>query len=111
MADVKKISGFQAPDGTIHNTLTAAVAHAKQVKMRAAVMDLLEGTSNPPWDDPLPLGDWLLANRAAVLAALNPEVRLRAAPENPKPRKRAFPAPQPVDDLSVQAPAPAKAAA
>ena len=98
MTDIKKFTGFIAPDGTTHTTEKAAVAYTKDLKVKAALAAAFAvgyvGMPDATQDDDTLRADlaaFLFDNRTAILAAFNTEVLMR------KPRAankvKAVPAP------------------
>jgi hypothetical protein len=90
--------GATANDGSVHPTLKQALDHSRNVLIKAALLRLsaevksaaddidmaLPGVSGPAGgikmislDDTADLADFLFANRAEIIAALNQEVRVR----------------------------------
>lgn len=86
MTDIKRFTGFIAPDGTTHTTEKAAIAYTKDLKVKAALATAF-GTgclaggveddrgSNVLYDDDV--AAFLFDNRTAILAAFNTEVLMR----------------------------------
>lgn len=88
MADIRKFSGFIAPDGTAHASLAAATVHTRNLKTKQALtgfaetlvgsVDLSSDESGNPVIYPDELPDFLIANRDVILAAFNQEVNMRS---------------------------------
>lgn len=90
-ADIRKFTGFIAPDGTTHDTLKKASDYTKELKVKAAlaafanvmpysnigvITDGEDGNGSAVvYASNLP--EFLLAHRAEILAAFNQEVTLR----------------------------------
>lgn len=74
---VTKVSGFQAEDGTLFDTLELAVAHESKGKVESTVVALIEalglGQSNVVATDGITviLKDFLVDNRAVLVEALS----------------------------------------
>lgn len=92
MADIKKFTGYIAPDGSTHDTIKKATDYTRELKIKEALA-LFKGTLNEDscWvgsdgQGPVVCADdlpaFLYANKDAIIAAFNPEVLLRA------PRKK-----------------------
>ena len=103
---VTKVSGFQAADGTMFETLELALAHEAKHKAQFAVGALIaalgladsvvvkDGGSNI---DSIVLEDFSLGNREALIEALSVEAEKPAR----KPRQPREPKPAPVVDTST----------
>jgi hypothetical protein len=92
MADFKKITGFQTPDGVVHDTEKQATEHVKNIKIKAALKDFAETADLPGVEGhdavhSADLAEFLFANKDAIAAAFNPEIRTRA-PRKDKGAKR-----------------------
>lgn len=98
-ADIKKFTGFIAPDGSTHDTIKKATEYTKNLKVKEALAATLGESITPAThgssvsqDDrdmfvvyPRNMPDFLLENREMILAAFNQDVTLRA------PRKKKAP--------------------
>ncbi|UUZ75453.1 hypothetical protein LP414_27440 [Polaromonas sp. P1(28)-13] len=99
MADIKRFTGFIAPDGSTHDTIKKATEHAKAVKVKDALVAEFTNITphthgnNVTEDDvgmfvvgsaDMPM--FLLDNRERILACFNQEVLLRATQEEGKAR-------------------------
>lgn len=94
IADIRKFTGFIAPDGTTHDTLKKATEYTRYLKVKLALADFAlvsqetnvgvsqtdEGSAVVFTTD---LPAFLLAHREDILAAFNQDVSLRA-PKKPK---------------------------
>lgn len=95
MSDIKKFVGYTAGDGTTHKTLKEAQQHTLAVKTTAALhaafpagfVQLPDGTQDDG-SKRMDIADFLLENKAAILAAFDQTVRLRA-PRKPKAKPAA----------------------
>lgn len=89
-ADIKKFTGYIAPDNTTHKTAKEAIAYARDLKVKEALLtfagtaldalfkegaDRHEGLASAGESE---LADFLFKNQAAITAAFNQEVRVRA---------------------------------
>jgi hypothetical protein len=98
MADIKKFTGYIAPDGSTHDTVKKATDHTRALKIKAA----LKAAFNDETIDidqigvsecdrggavilPGELADWLLANQTKIEACFNQDVLMRKKRES-KPR-------------------------
>jgi len=87
-ADIRRFTGFIAPDGTTHDSIKKATDHTRDLKIKAALADFAlvalevnEGVSTHEghlviFTEDLPA--FLLAHKADILAAFNQDVLMRA---------------------------------
>ena len=87
MSDIKKFTGFIAPDGSTHNTMQKATAYTLDLKIKQALADFAvinteanvgvtedNGTFIVCAED---MPAFLFAHKADILAAFKPEVTTR----------------------------------
>ena len=95
-ADIKRFTGFIAPDGSTHDTLKKATDHTRELKIKEALQQFANieaavdtGVSHDDRDNTVVFADdmpsFLFAHQEAILAAFNQEVLLRKKRE-PKPK-------------------------
>jgi hypothetical protein len=114
MSDIKKFTGFIAPDGTTHTTMQKATAYTLDLKIKLALEDFKlvtnatsagvsedDAGSAAIYPEDLPL--FLFAHKADIMAAFKPEVTTR--------KKRVAKVPGAVKVAKVAKAAIAKAAA
>ena len=102
MADIRKFTGFIAPDGSTHDTIGKATAHTRNLKVKEALQkqfgNVTPGThgNSVSQDDrdnfviyPEQLPEFLFTHRDAIAACFKQDVKLR---ESRKPKASA-PAP------------------
>lgn len=79
MSDVKAFTGFIAIDNTTHTSKSAAIAHSREVKVKAALQTAFGGHTVVCDQDgkTIPLDTFIAQNRDAISAALNQEVLTR----------------------------------
>lgn len=99
-ADIRKFTGFIAADGSTHESMTKARAHADDLKIKAALTASFktldhgqaavyqpDGTAGlAVHENDMP--EWLFANRVAIMAALSVRATTRA-PRKPRSTKAA----------------------
>lgn len=96
-ADIRKFTGFIAPDGTTHDTLKKATDYTKELKVKAALADFAlvteanSGVTDTDGSGTLviyveDLPKFLLAHRAEILASFNQEATTRK-PHKPREPK------------------------
>ncbi len=98
MADIKRFTGFIAPDGTTHSSLTAATNYTRELKIKEALAEFasIKSEDTPEFQtgidaagdqiirvEDLPL--FLRVYKDKILAAFNQDVQMRA------PRKAKLP--------------------
>jgi hypothetical protein len=91
MADIKRFTGFIAPDGTTHSSLTAATNYTNELKVKESLsqfafavatddedstVSITSEGNNAVYVEDLP--KFLLENRDAILAAFGQKATLRA---------------------------------
>lgn len=95
MAEIRKFTGFIAPDGSTHDTIKKATEHTRNLKIKAA-LDKAFGNA-VPGNQPLIQQDdrdlfvlpadfipqFIFDNREAILACFKQDVKLR---ESRKPK-------------------------
>lgn len=99
-ADIRKFTGFIAADGSTHESMTKARAHADDLKIKSALTASFSklNTSQASVYQPdgtdghvvheNDMADWLFANRVAITAALSVRATTRA-PRKPRSTKAA----------------------
>jgi hypothetical protein len=87
-ADIRRFTGFLAPDGSTHESLKKATDYTRDLKIKAALADFALVTSANPgvtedergstviYAEDLPI--FLLAHKADILAAFAQDVLMRA---------------------------------
>lgn len=102
MADIKKFTGFIAPDGSLHDTAAKASAYTKELKAKEALKELFAGMEFPEerfpeiyqddrgneviaFPDLRPMLERIVfENRAAIVKAFEQNVKLRDRKPNKK---------------------------
>ena len=91
MSDIRRFTGFLAPDGSTHDTEKKAIEYTRQFKIRAALDERFKGfeVGEDGSADIKAAADFIFEQRAAILACLNPEVltRKKRTPRVPKDAK------------------------
>ncbi|OAD82944.1 hypothetical protein ATN89_17145 [Comamonas thiooxydans] len=79
MSDVKAFTGFIAVDGSTHNSRSAAIAHSREVKIKAALQKSFHilTVKNGETGETFNLDEFIYTNRDEIVAALNQEVLTR----------------------------------
>lgn len=91
MSDIRRFTGFLAPDGSTHDTEKKAIEYTRLLKIRAALDERFKGfeVGEDGSADIKAAADFIFEQRAAILACLNPEVltRKKRTPRVPKDAK------------------------
>lgn len=97
MSDIRRFTGFLAPDGSTHDTEKKAIEYTRLLKIRAALAERFKGfeVGEDGSADIKAAADFIFEQRAAILACLNPEVltRKKRTPRVPKETKPVVAAP------------------
>lgn len=117
VADIKRFTGFIAPDGSTHDSIKKATDYTRELKIKAALADFALVTSHNPgvsetdavggnavYVEDLPA--FLLAHRADILAAFNQDVLMRAPRQSRAVGKadKAIETAEPVEPVKAVAP-------
>lgn len=118
MSDIRRFTGFLAPDGSTHDTEKKAIEYTRLLKIRAALDERFKGfeVGEDGSADIKAAADFIFEQRAAILACLNPEVLTRKkrtprVPKDAKPVVAAAPAVVAPAAVAVVKPEPAAVAA
>jgi hypothetical protein len=83
------MTGFQAVDGSFHNTRKAAIEHSDYIKQMAALKEFAESIEGEEAPEDESVAEWLYRHRVRIQAAFGQKTLLRAAPKAPrKPRAK-----------------------